>query len=132
VDRKGLTPRVADIAASLSLSRSAVSNMVRRLAARGFVNYEKVPRLDADARGSRGGQAHQGAASHARGTVPAPRLEPRDSRAGKSRSSSTISRRRRCVSSPGWSAFGGRIPGSFQAFLRYGKGEVIGGRLTTR
>jgi Mn-dependent DtxR family transcriptional regulator len=40
VDRKGYA-RVADIAASLSLSRSAVSNMVRRLAARGFVNYEK-------------------------------------------------------------------------------------------
>jgi Mn-dependent DtxR family transcriptional regulator len=32
---------VADIATSLGLSRSAVSNMVRRLAARGFVNYEK-------------------------------------------------------------------------------------------
>ena len=40
VDRKGYA-RVADIAASLSLSRSAVSNMVRRLAGRGFVNYEK-------------------------------------------------------------------------------------------
>ena len=40
VDRKGYA-RVADIAASLNLSRSAVSNMVRRLAARGFVNYEK-------------------------------------------------------------------------------------------
>jgi len=40
VDRKGYA-RVADIAASLGLSRSAVSNMVRRLAARGFVNYEK-------------------------------------------------------------------------------------------
>jgi Mn-dependent DtxR family transcriptional regulator len=40
VDRKGYA-RVTDIAASLSLSRSAVSNMVRRLAARGFVNYEK-------------------------------------------------------------------------------------------
>ena len=40
VDRKGYA-RVADIAASLDLSRSAVSNMVRRLAARGFVNYEK-------------------------------------------------------------------------------------------
>ena len=33
--------RVADLAASLQLSRSAVSNMVRRLAKRGFVNYEK-------------------------------------------------------------------------------------------
>ncbi|MGD1085521.1 MAG: iron dependent repressor, metal binding and dimerization domain protein [Verrucomicrobiota bacterium] len=40
VDRKGYA-RVTDIAASLGLSRSAVSNMVRRLAARGFVNYEK-------------------------------------------------------------------------------------------
>jgi Mn-dependent DtxR family transcriptional regulator len=40
VDRKGYA-RVADIAASLGLSRSAVSNMVRWLAARGFVNYEK-------------------------------------------------------------------------------------------
>ena len=33
--------RVSDMAASLGLSRSAVSNMVRRLAKRGFVNYEK-------------------------------------------------------------------------------------------
>lgn len=40
VDQKGYA-RVVDIAASLGLSRSAVSNMVRRLAARGFVNYEK-------------------------------------------------------------------------------------------
>jgi len=40
VEQKGYA-RVADIAASLRLSRSAVSNMVRRLAARGFVNYEK-------------------------------------------------------------------------------------------
>ena len=40
VDQKGYA-RVADIALSLGLSRSAVSNMVRRLAARGFVNYEK-------------------------------------------------------------------------------------------
>lgn len=40
VDRKGYA-RVADIAASLGLSRSTVSNMVRRLARRGFVNYEK-------------------------------------------------------------------------------------------
>ena len=40
VDQKGYA-RVADTAASLGLSRSAVSNMVRRLAARGFVNYEK-------------------------------------------------------------------------------------------
>jgi len=40
VENKGYA-RVADIAASLALSRSAVSNMVRRLARRGFVNYEK-------------------------------------------------------------------------------------------
>ena len=40
VDRKGYA-RVADTAASLGLSRSAVSNMVRRLARRGFVNYER-------------------------------------------------------------------------------------------
>ncbi len=40
VDEKGYA-RVSDIAASLGLSRSAVSNMVRRLAGRGFVNYEK-------------------------------------------------------------------------------------------
>jgi len=33
--------RVTDIAASLGLSRSSVSNMVRRLAARGYVNYER-------------------------------------------------------------------------------------------
>ena len=40
VDQKGYA-RVSDIAASLGLSRSTVSNMVRRLAKRGFVNYEK-------------------------------------------------------------------------------------------
>lgn len=40
VERKGYA-RVSDIAATLGLSRSAVSNMVRRLARRGFVNYEK-------------------------------------------------------------------------------------------
>ena len=40
VDQKGYA-RVTDIAASLGLSRSAVSNMVRRLARRGFVNYER-------------------------------------------------------------------------------------------
>jgi Mn-dependent DtxR family transcriptional regulator len=40
VDQKGYA-RVVDIAASLGLSRSTVSNMVRRLAKRGFVNYEK-------------------------------------------------------------------------------------------
>jgi Mn-dependent DtxR family transcriptional regulator len=40
VDLKGYA-RVSDMAVSLGLSRSAVSNMVRRLAKRGFVNYEK-------------------------------------------------------------------------------------------
>lgn len=33
--------RVSDIASSLGLSRSTVSNMVRRLARRGYVNYER-------------------------------------------------------------------------------------------
>jgi Mn-dependent DtxR family transcriptional regulator len=40
VDHKGYA-RVTDIANALGLSRSAVSNMVRRLARRGFVNYER-------------------------------------------------------------------------------------------
>jgi Mn-dependent DtxR family transcriptional regulator len=40
VDHKGYA-RVTDIASALGLSRSAVSNMVRRLARRGFVNYER-------------------------------------------------------------------------------------------
>jgi Mn-dependent DtxR family transcriptional regulator len=40
LDLKGYA-RVSDMAASLGLSRSSVSNMVRRLAKRGFVNYEK-------------------------------------------------------------------------------------------
>ncbi len=40
VDHKGYA-RVTDIAAALELDRSTVSNMVRRLAARGFVNYER-------------------------------------------------------------------------------------------
>jgi Mn-dependent DtxR family transcriptional regulator len=40
VDLKGYA-RVSDMATSLGLSRSAVSNMVRRLAKRGYVNYEK-------------------------------------------------------------------------------------------
>jgi len=40
VDHKGYA-RVTDIATALGLSRSAVSNMVRRLASRGFVNYER-------------------------------------------------------------------------------------------
>jgi Mn-dependent DtxR family transcriptional regulator len=40
IERKGYA-RVADLALSLHLSTSAVSNMVRRLARRGFVNYER-------------------------------------------------------------------------------------------
>ena len=40
IDQKGYA-RVADLATSLRLSTSAVSNMVRRLARRGFVNYER-------------------------------------------------------------------------------------------
>lgn len=40
IDQKGYA-RVADLAAVLNLSTSAVSNMVRRLARRGFVNYER-------------------------------------------------------------------------------------------
>jgi Mn-dependent DtxR family transcriptional regulator len=40
IEQKGYA-RVADLAASLCLSVSAVSNMVRRLARRGFVNYER-------------------------------------------------------------------------------------------
>ncbi len=40
IEEKGYA-RVADLAASLHLSTSAVSNMVRRLAQRGFVNYER-------------------------------------------------------------------------------------------
>lgn len=40
VAQKGYA-RVSDIALSLKLSRSAVSNMVRRLARRGYVNYER-------------------------------------------------------------------------------------------
>ncbi|KAB2654837.1 MAG: MarR family transcriptional regulator [Verrucomicrobia bacterium] len=40
VDRVGYA-RVSDLAEALSLDRSTVSNMVRRLAARGFVNYQR-------------------------------------------------------------------------------------------
>lgn len=40
VDTKGYA-RVTDIAQALELSRSTVSNMVRRLAKRGYVNYER-------------------------------------------------------------------------------------------
>jgi DtxR family transcriptional regulator, manganese transport regulator len=40
IEQKGYA-RVADLATNLNLSTSAVSNMVRRLARRGFVNYER-------------------------------------------------------------------------------------------
>jgi len=50
VEQKGYA-RVADIAASLHLSRSAVSNMVRRLAHRRFVNYERYRGLTLTAEG---------------------------------------------------------------------------------
>lgn len=40
VARKGYA-RVTDIAAALGRSRPTVSNMVRRLAARGYLNYER-------------------------------------------------------------------------------------------
>jgi Mn-dependent DtxR family transcriptional regulator len=40
VDRHGYA-RVSDLAEALGLNRSTVSNMVRRLAARGFVNYQR-------------------------------------------------------------------------------------------
>jgi len=40
VESKGYA-RVTDIAEALELNRSTVSNMVRRLAARGYVNYER-------------------------------------------------------------------------------------------
>src|SRR2546428_2716491 len=40
IEHKGYA-RVTDVAESLALTASAVSNMVRRLAARGFGNYEK-------------------------------------------------------------------------------------------
>lgn len=40
IERKGYA-RVTDVAESLGLTASTVSNAVRRLAARGFLNYEK-------------------------------------------------------------------------------------------
>lgn len=40
VSRKGYA-RVADVAIDLGLNRSTVSNMVKRLAQRGYLNYEK-------------------------------------------------------------------------------------------
>lgn len=52
VECKGYA-RVSDIALALRLSRSAVSNMVRRLAARGFVNYERYRGFTLTAAGRR-------------------------------------------------------------------------------
>ncbi len=43
--------RVSDVAESLSLRPGTVSNMVRRLAARGFVNYEKYRGFSLTAKG---------------------------------------------------------------------------------
>lgn len=40
VDRQGYA-RVSDVADSLGLNRSTVSNMIRRLAKRGYVNYQR-------------------------------------------------------------------------------------------
>ena len=40
MDQKGYA-RVSDVAEELGLTLSTVSNMVRRLASRGFLNYEK-------------------------------------------------------------------------------------------
>jgi Mn-dependent DtxR family transcriptional regulator len=50
VDQKGYA-RVTDVAESLGLTRSTVSNMVRRLAARGFLNYEKYRGFSLTAQG---------------------------------------------------------------------------------
>ena len=48
VEAKGYA-RVTDIAEALGLTRSTVSNMVRRLAARGYVNYELLGQLGLEA-----------------------------------------------------------------------------------
>jgi Mn-dependent DtxR family transcriptional regulator len=50
IQRKGYA-RVADLADSLRLSTSAVSNMVRRLAQRGYVNYERYRGFTLTSRG---------------------------------------------------------------------------------
>jgi Mn-dependent DtxR family transcriptional regulator len=50
VDQKGYA-RVTDVAESLGLTTSTVSNMVRRLAARGFLNYEKYRGFSLTAQG---------------------------------------------------------------------------------
>jgi Mn-dependent DtxR family transcriptional regulator len=50
VDQKGYA-RVSDVAVKLGLTTSTVSNMVRRLAARGFLNYEKYRGFSLTAKG---------------------------------------------------------------------------------
>jgi Mn-dependent DtxR family transcriptional regulator len=50
VDYKGYA-RVTDVAEKLGLTRSTVSNMVQRLAARGFLNYEKYRGFSLTAKG---------------------------------------------------------------------------------
>ena len=50
VDHKGYA-RVTDVAEALGLTPSAVSNMVRRLAARGLLNYEKYRGFGLTAKG---------------------------------------------------------------------------------
>ena len=50
VDHKGYA-RVSDVAEELGLTTSTVSNMVRRLAARGLVNYEKYRGFNLTAEG---------------------------------------------------------------------------------
>ena len=51
VARKGYA-RVSDVAEELGLTAATVSNMVRRLAARGFLNYEKYRGFSLTAEGS--------------------------------------------------------------------------------
>lgn len=50
IERKGYA-RVTDVAEELGLSTSTVSNMVRRLAARGLLNYEKYRGFNLTAEG---------------------------------------------------------------------------------
>ena len=50
VDHKGYA-RVSDVAEELGLTASTVSNMVRRLAARGFLDYEKYRGFNLTAKG---------------------------------------------------------------------------------
>ncbi len=50
VQQKGYA-RVTDVAETLGLTRATVSNMVRRLAARGFLNYERYRGFSLTAQG---------------------------------------------------------------------------------